>query len=217
MSTRHQDGSPAFAQDAVLDPTLHTGFAGQPGNGKALVRSVAELAASGDREGRSVSEAQEKAVIRTPDRRLRVFVSSSLDELADERRSRGPSRRCGSPPGDVRAGGAAAPAAGRVPGLPRAQRGVHRAVLAAVRAGAPLARISRAWKRSSTYRGACRSCCTSRSRPPAATRGWPGYWTGSGSKGAVSYRTFTRPAELGQLVRDDLAEAAAPRPPSSPG
>jgi hypothetical protein len=87
MSTRHQGGSPAFAQDAVLDPTLHTGFAGQPGNGKALMRSVAELAASGDREGRSVSEAQEKAVIRTPHRRLRVFVSSSLDELADERRA----------------------------------------------------------------------------------------------------------------------------------
>jgi hypothetical protein len=34
-----------------------------------------------------VSEGQEKAVIRTPDRRLRVFVSSSLDELADERRA----------------------------------------------------------------------------------------------------------------------------------
>ena len=87
MSTRHQDGSPAFAQDAVLDPTLHTGFAGQPGNGKALMRSVAELAASGDRKGRSVSEAQEKAVIRTPDRRLRVFVSSTLGELAEERRA----------------------------------------------------------------------------------------------------------------------------------
>jgi len=34
-----------------------------------------------------VSEGQEKAVIWTPDRRLRVFVSSSLDELADERRA----------------------------------------------------------------------------------------------------------------------------------
>jgi hypothetical protein len=35
-----------------------------------------------------VSEAHEnKAVILTPDRRLRVFVSSPLDELADERRA----------------------------------------------------------------------------------------------------------------------------------
>jgi Domain of unknown function (DUF4062) len=35
-----------------------------------------------------VSEGQEnKAVIRTPDRRLRVFVSSALGELADERRA----------------------------------------------------------------------------------------------------------------------------------
>jgi hypothetical protein len=52
------------------------------------MRSVAELAASGDRKGRSVSEAQEnKAVILIPDRRLRVFVSSSLDELANERRA----------------------------------------------------------------------------------------------------------------------------------
>jgi hypothetical protein len=38
------------------------------------------------RSGRPVSEGQEnKAVIRTPDRRLRVFISSALEELADER------------------------------------------------------------------------------------------------------------------------------------
>jgi hypothetical protein len=36
---------------------------------------------------RPVSEGQEKAVIRTPDRRLRVFISSALEELAEERRA----------------------------------------------------------------------------------------------------------------------------------
>ena len=38
--------------------------------------------------GRSVSRGpQDEAVIRTPDRRLRVFVSSTLGELAEERRA----------------------------------------------------------------------------------------------------------------------------------
>jgi hypothetical protein len=42
-----------------------------------------------------------EAVIRTPDRRVRVFVSSSLEELAEERR--GIARRLGAAadPGDV--------------------------------------------------------------------------------------------------------------------
>jgi hypothetical protein len=35
MSTSRQASSPAFAQDAVLDLTLHTGVAGQPGNESA--------------------------------------------------------------------------------------------------------------------------------------------------------------------------------------
>jgi hypothetical protein len=38
--------------------------------------------------GRSASEGSpDEAVIRTPDRRLRVFVSSTLGELAEERRA----------------------------------------------------------------------------------------------------------------------------------
>ncbi len=42
---------------------------------------------------------EHSTAIRTPDQRLRVFVSSTLEELADERAlSRGPCRRCGSPP-----------------------------------------------------------------------------------------------------------------------
>src|SRR5262249_37649779 len=42
----------------------------------------------GPAQGRSVSEgSRDAAVIRTPDRRLRVFVSSTLGELAEERRA----------------------------------------------------------------------------------------------------------------------------------
>ena len=77
-------------------------------------------------------------VIRTPDRRLRVFVSSTLGELA---RGAAGGLAChlgvAADAGDVRGGGAAAPAAGAVPGVPGAKRCVRRAVLAAVRVGRP--------------------------------------------------------------------------------
>src|SRR5881396_457174 len=46
------------------------------------------LAWWGPDQGRSVSRGpRDEVVIRTPDRRLRVFVSSTLGELADERRA----------------------------------------------------------------------------------------------------------------------------------
>ena len=42
----------------------------------------------GPDQGRSVSQGpQDELLIRTPDRRLRVFVSSTLGELAEERRA----------------------------------------------------------------------------------------------------------------------------------
>ena len=44
----------------------------------------------GPAQERTVSEGpRDEVVIRTPDRRLRVFVSSTLGELAEERRSVG--------------------------------------------------------------------------------------------------------------------------------
>jgi hypothetical protein len=68
-----------------------------------------------------VSEGQEKkAVIRTPDRRLRVFVSSALEEFADERRGIAGHLGDAAHPGDVRAGGA----------RPHPPRDVYRAYLA---------------------------------------------------------------------------------------
>ncbi|MGO9054651.1 MAG: DUF4062 domain-containing protein, partial [Streptosporangiaceae bacterium] len=48
---------------------------------------VADLR-GGPAQGRSVSQGpRDEPVIWTPDRRLRVFVSSTLGELADERRA----------------------------------------------------------------------------------------------------------------------------------
>ena len=42
----------------------------------------------GTDQGRSVGQGlRDEVVIRTPDRRLRVFVSSTLGELAEERRA----------------------------------------------------------------------------------------------------------------------------------
>ena len=49
--------------------------------------------------------------ILTPDRRLRVFVSSTLVELAEELAGGGPCDFCAPPdPGDVRVGGPSVPA-----------------------------------------------------------------------------------------------------------
>ena len=53
----------------------------------------------GPDQGRAASAGRpDEAVIRTPDRRVRVFVSSTLGELAEERRAvLAPSQRCASP------------------------------------------------------------------------------------------------------------------------
>ena len=74
--------------------------------------------------------------ISTPDRRVRVFVSSTLQELADERRAaRDRDQPAAADPGDVRAGRPAAPAARALPGLPGAERRLRRHLLAPVRLG----------------------------------------------------------------------------------
>ena len=82
-------------------------------------------------------------VIRTPDQRLRVFVSSTLGELS----RRAARRRCGhlgarAHAGDVRAGRAAAPSARPVSGLPGAERHLRRPLLAELRADPARAEIS---------------------------------------------------------------------------
>jgi len=57
-------------------------------------------------------------VIRTPDQRPRVFVTSTLGELAEERRAVAGHLGAAADAGDVRGRCAAASAAGCVPGLP---------------------------------------------------------------------------------------------------
>src|SRR6516162_998420 len=59
-----------------------------PAHGVADAANRLQTGAGGPHQRRSVSEEPPAgAVIRTPDRRLRVFVSSTLGELADERRA----------------------------------------------------------------------------------------------------------------------------------
>ena len=72
--------------------------------------------------------------IRTPDQRLRVFVSSTLAELAPERGGSGEGD-LGAPadPGDVRARGPSAPTSRALPRLSGTVRRVRRSVLAALR------------------------------------------------------------------------------------
>ena len=77
-------------------------------------------------------------VIRTPDQRIRVFVSSTLRELADERDAvrvgdRAPATRAR----DVRAGRPPAPAARPLPVLPRAERRLRRHLRRQLRLGRP--------------------------------------------------------------------------------
>src|ERR1700739_1502436 len=94
----------------------------------------------------------ETDVIRTPDQRLRVFVSSTLQELAAEREAvrdavtrlrlgagmfGGGARRAPPPAGagEFRAGRPAAPAGPGIPLLPGAEPGVRGRVLAELRLG----------------------------------------------------------------------------------
>src|ERR1700758_1436254 len=79
-------------------------------------------------------------VIWTPDQRLRVFVSSTLREPAAERQAvRDAVTSLRLVPGvfELGAGAAAPPAAGRVPGLPGAEPGFRRHLLAELRLGRP--------------------------------------------------------------------------------
>src|SRR5690242_6877560 len=99
---------------------------------------VADLR-GGSAWGRSVSQgSRDGVVIRTPDRRLRVFVSSTLGELAEERRA--VSRAISAlrlTPVMFEAGARPYSPVEVYRGVPGAKRCVHRVVLAAVRAAAP--------------------------------------------------------------------------------
>ena len=89
--------------------------------------------------------------IRTPDQRIRVFVSSTLRELADERARRARGDRAAAPrAGHVRARRAPAPAPRALPLLPRAERRLRRHLLARATAGSRPTRRSPASRTSTT-------------------------------------------------------------------
>ena len=89
----------------------------------------------------------------------------------------------------------------------------------------PRERTSRAWRRSSSCRVGCRGCCTSRRRRRTASPAWADLLARIQDEASASYRHFRTSAELGRLVRDDLAvllserftaSAAVPAAPAQP-
>jgi hypothetical protein len=153
-----------------------------------------------------VSEAHEnKAVILTPDRRLRVFVSSPLDELADERRA------------VARAISALrlTPVMFEQGARPHAPPDVYRAYLARSEVfiglywqqygqappGADISGLEEEFDLSGSLPKLLYVKEPAPGRDPRLAR----LLDRIRQQGAVSYRTFSGPAELGQLVRDDLA------------
>jgi predicted ATPase len=160
----------------------------------------------GNTSGRSASqELRDRAVIRTPDRRLRVFVSSTLGELAEERRavSRAVSALRLTP---VMFEAGARP-------YPPAE--VYRAYLAQAdvfigvywqRYGqlVPGARVSGLEEEFDLSGGLPRLLYVKGPAPDREPR-LADLLARVKAESSASYRHFRTPAELGRLVRDDLA------------
>jgi predicted ATPase len=174
------------------------------------------------------AEPPDEAVIRTPDRRLRVFVSSTLGELAEERRA------------VERAISALrlTPVMFELGARPYPPREVYQQYLTQSdvfiglywqRSGqpAPGARVSGVAEEFELSGGLPRLLYV---KAPAPDRdpGLAGLLARIEREASASYRHFRTPAELGRLVRDDLAvllserftaghpAAAAPPPPRPP-
>ena len=166
-------------------------------------------------------------VIRTPDRRLRVFVSSTLGELAEERRA--VSRAISAlrlTPVMFEAGARAHP-----------PQDLYRAYLAQsdvfvglywqqygwVGPGMEISGLEDEFARSQALPRLLYVKRPAPDREPRLT----GLLARIAAEAAVSYRHFRTPAELGRLVRDDLAmllserfaavRPAAAAPPARPG
>jgi len=159
-----------------------------------------------------VSKGQEnKAVIRTPDQRLRVFVSSALGELAEERRAVSQAiSALRLTPVMFEQGARAHPPRDVYRAYLAQKRGVHRAVLAAVRTGAPRRRCLRPGGGVRPVGEAAELLYVKEPAPgrdPRLAR----LLDRIRQEGAVSYRTFSGSAELGRLVRDDLAALLSER------
>jgi predicted ATPase len=164
-----------------------------------------------------------KAVIRTPDRRLRVFVSSSLDELSDERRA--VSRAISA----LRL----TPVMFELGARPHPPRDVYRAYLAQSdvfvglywqRYGqaAPGMDVSGLEEEFDLSAGLPRLLYVKAPAPGREPR-LADLLDRVRKEASASYRTFRTPAEIGRLVREDLAAllserfTASPPAPASPG
>ena len=150
--------------------------------------------------------------IRTPDQRLRVFVSSTLKELAAERAAaRAAIEQLRLAPVMFESGARVHP--------PQA---VYRAYL-----GQSDIFIGIYWQRygwvgpGMTISGLedelrlavepCRGCCTSRSRHLTWSPAWSGCSTASGLRAPRPTRRSPMPGELGELIAGDLATILAER------
>ena len=113
--------------------------------------------------------------IATPDRRLRVFVSSTLEELAAERVAvRAAITRLRLTPVMFELGARAAPAARALPRLPRAERRLRRHLRRALRLGRPRhAAISGLEDEFELSAGQAAAALRPAHRPRTASRGWP--------------------------------------------
>ena len=92
-------------------------------------------------------------VIRTPDQRLRVFVSSTLQEVADERQAaREAIEHLRLAPVLFELGARPHPPERSVPRLPRSKPHLRRHLLAEVRLGRARHDMCLVWKMNTTYR-----------------------------------------------------------------
>ena len=154
-------------------PTTSTRRTGAAREDVSTTRRVAHERREGGRYRREARmTVMDRPVIRTPDQRLRVFVSSTLRELADERRAARVGHRAPAPrTRHVRARRPPAPAPRALPLVPRAVRRVRRHLRRELRLGRPrrggLRPRGRVQPRA---RHRCPSSSTSR-RPSTATIG----------------------------------------------
>ena len=143
--------------------------------------------------------------IRTPDQRLRVFVSSTLHELAEERAAVTRAvARAGVHAGAVRAGGTATPSQGAVPRLSPAERRLRGVVLAGVRLDRARAQISGLEDELELANGLPRLLYVKAPAPDRQAR-LAAMLDRIRAEGADSYQHFRSVRQLGRLVRDDLA------------
>ena len=145
-------------------------------------------------------------VIRTPDQRLRVFISSTLAEVADERRAARAAVE------QLRL----APVMFELGARPHPPRALYRSYLAqsdvlSVSTGNAMDGSRPTWrslasKTSSSCRAACRGSSTSSNRRPTWTRNSPSCSPVSSKlRGSASYKPFRDADELRALLLDDLA------------